>query len=247
MFSIFKSKPKEPVKLCFATDIHCHVLPGIDDGSPDVKTSADLVERMQAWGIERVLASPHVTQGTFENTLGTITPAIEALRGELAARGCGIALGHSAEYRIDALLASRIEADDLMPYPNKFLLIENSFIQEPLNLEQLVFDLQLKGYQPILAHPERYNYYYSKRDRYEHLHDIGLMFQINLLSLAGAYKGPERKIALDLIKRRLVDFAGTDLHRHRHADAIDAYLRTRDAASDMDALAPLLHNDTAFT
>ena len=73
------------------------------------------------------------------------------------------------------------------------------------------------------------------------------MFQINLLSLAGAYKGPERKIALDLIKRRLVDFIGTDLHRHRHADAIDAYLRTRDAASDMDALAPLLHNDTAFT
>lgn len=246
MFSIFKRKPKEPVKLCFATDIHCHIIPGVDDGSPDAVRSADLVERMQSWGIERIIASPHVTLGTFENTPETIAPAIAALRAELAARGNSIRLEHSAEYRIDALLAAHIEQGNLMPYPNKYLLIENSFIREPLNLDRLVYDLQLKGYQPVLAHPERYSYYYTRRDRYEQLHRNGLMFQINLLSLAGAYKGAEAKIARQLIKNGLVDFVGTDLHRRSHADAIDAYLRTGDAAADMDALAPLLRNDSAF-
>ena len=68
MFNIFQKKRKEPLKLPFKTDIHCHLVPGVDDGSPDAATSAELIERMQRWGIERIIASPHVTQYTFENT-----------------------------------------------------------------------------------------------------------------------------------------------------------------------------------
>lgn len=247
MFKIFKSKPKEPAQLCFRTDIHCHVVPGVDDGSPDATTSADLIERMQRWGIERIFASPHVTQYTFENTPATIAPAMAELRAELERRGNNIFLDHGAEYRIDDLFSSLLNSGEkLMHLPDKYLLIENSFMQEPWNLDQLVFDLQVKGYRPILAHPERYLYYSPKKKRYSDLHNAGLMFQINLLSLAGAYGKQERKLAEYLIAQGMVDFIGTDLHRSSHADAIDSYLLTSDAQAHMKDLSAQVLNDKAF-
>lgn len=245
MFNLF-SKPKTPARLCFATDIHCHVVPGVDDGAPDPTTSADLIENMQRWGISRIIASPHVTQNTFENDRSSIEPAMEELKKELAARGNGIQIGHSAEYRIDELFMARLESGDIMPLPGRHILIENSFMQEPWNLDQLIFDLQVKGYHPILAHPERYSYYYNRKKRYTDLHNAGLMFQINLLSLAGAYGKAERKIAEYLIGQNLVDFIGTDLHRASHVRAIDSYLVTKEAHRDMDTLAGMVRNDTAF-
>ena len=248
MFNIFRSKSKEPAELCFHTDIHCHIVPGVDDGSPDAKTSADLIERMQKWGISRIYASPHVTQYSFENTPATIEPAMAKLQEELDRRGNAIAVGHSAEYRIDDILYDLVEhRQPLMTLPNNYLLIENSFMQEPGNLQQLAFDLQVKGYRPVLVHPERYSYYYNKKSRYAELHNAGLLFQINLLSLAKAYGKPECKMAEYLISQGFVDFIGTDLHNHAHADAIDSYLRTADARAHMADLTPRVLNDTAFT
>lgn len=246
MFNIFKRKAKEPAELCFRTDIHCHIVPGIDDGSPDAATSADIIERMQAWGINRILASPHVTMVTFENDHSTIDPALASLHEELQRRGNGIEVLNHAEYRIDDLFSRRLESGDIMPMPGNYLLIENSFMQEPWNLDNLVFDLQVKGYIPILAHPERYPYYYNKKDRFKELHNAGLNFQINLLSLAEAYGKAEKKVAEMLIKEGLVDFVGTDIHRLSHADRIDAYLTTSDAHAHMADLAATVMNDKAF-
>lgn len=244
MFNIFKSKSKEPATLCFSTDIHCHVIPGIDDGAPNASTAADLIERMQSWGISRIIASPHVTQTTFENSSATIEPALDRLKTELKTRGIDIEISHSAEYRLDSLFAERLRNNELMLLPNDHILIENSFLQEPWDLDQIVFDLQVKGLVPILAHPERYSYYYPRRNRYEELHKSGLNFQINLLSLAGAYGEMEKKTAEYLISKGFVDFIGTDLHNYRHADAIDAYLLTKDARRHMETLAPVIKNET---
>lgn len=247
MFNFFRSKPKEPAQLCFKTDIHCHVVPGVDDGSPDAGTSVDLIERMQRWGIERIFASPHVTQYTFENSPATIEPAMEELRAELKRRGNNIFIDHGAEYRIDDLFNNILTSGQtLMHLPDKYLLIENSFMQESWHLDELVFDLLVKGYRPILAHPERYLYYANKKKRYEELHNAGLLFQINLLSLAGAYGKSETKLAEYLIKQGFVDFIGTDLHKASHADRIDEYLTTSAAHSHMADLAPMVLNDKAF-
>lgn len=243
MFNFF-SKPLPAATLCFSTDIHCHVIPGIDDGAQSAESAADLIENMQRWGIGRIIASPHVTQGIFENDRTTIEPALAALKSELAARGNGIDVSHSAEYRIDQLLLDRLDAGDMMPLPNGYMLIENSFMQEPWNLDQLIFDLQVRGYKPILAHPERYSYYYNRKARYADLHGKGLAFQINLLSLAGAYGKYEAKMARYLIDAGLVDFIGTDLHRRSHVDAIDAYLTTKEAHTDMERLSGVVLNDT---
>lgn len=237
MFSIFK-KRTEKANLCFATDIHCHIIPGIDDGSPDVNTSVELIERMKGWGINRIIASPHVTQDTFENTPETITSAFTALKTELEARNIDVALSHSAEYRIDEFFLSQLECGKIVPLPGNYLLVENPFFQEPWNIDQLLFDLKVKGYKPILAHPERYFYYYgNKRARYDELHNVGTLFQVNLLSLAGYYGKDEKVIAEYLVEKGYVDFIGSDLHRHVHADAIDAYL----ASKDYRKIAPKLH------
>lgn len=240
----FLFKKTEPQPLFFSTDIHCHILPGIDDGSPDVDTSVNLIERMQKWGLKRIFASPHVTFGTYANDLGTVTPALESLTGALTAKGNDLQLSHWAEYRIDELLAERLkDPQTMMTMPGGRLLIENSFFQEPWNLEQLVFDLQVKGYRPILAHPERYAYYYNNRSRYRALHDAGLAFQVNVLSLAGNYGHAEKKMAEYLIEQGYVDYLGTDLHRASHADCIDRYLSSRDYLKHRRALEASLKND----
>lgn len=246
MFNLFKSKPVEAATLCFHTDIHCHLAPGIDDGSDDASLSADMIERMQKMGIERIFVSPHITNVTYMNTEATIAEAMEKLRAELAGRGNNIAISSHAEHRIDELFASMFRKKTLQQLPGGFLLIENSFLQEPWNLDQTVFDLQVAGYRPILAHPERYDYYYRNRERYEALHNAGLLFQINLLSLAGSYGKDERRIAEWLMANDLVDFVGTDIHKMRHVEEIEKYLCTKEAHRDMEALSGRLLNDTAF-
>lgn len=246
MFNFFSKKSKTPAELCFGTDIHCHIVPGVDDGAPDPETAADIIEGMQSFGIRRIIASPHVTQVTFENDESTIEPALALLHAELDRRGNNIGVSHSAEYRIDELFHNRLENNELMLLPNNHILIENSFIQEPWNLDNLIFDLQVKGLVPVLAHPERYAYYYTQKNRYRTLHDAGLNLQINLLSLAGAYGPAERSIAEYLIKQGLVDFIGTDIHRRSHVEKIKQYLLTKDARNDMEALSKLVKNDSAF-
>lgn len=238
MFNFLK-KSKEPQKLCVTTDIHCHVVPGIDDGSPDATTSADLIERMQTWGIKRIIASPHVTEASFENTPEIMDSALAELKEELARRGNNIDISHSAEYRIDDYFFRQVEGETLCPMSGNFLLIENSFIQEPWDLDRIVFDLKIKGFKPILAHPERYFYYAEgHRDRYVKLHSNGLMFQINLLSLSGYYGKAEKNTAEYLLENGMVDFIGTDLHNHKHADSIDAYLASRDYQRHLRFLFP---------
>ena len=245
MFNIFH-KSRQPEKLFFHTDIHCHVLPGIDDGSPDTETSVRLIGHMEEMGINRIIASPHVTFGTFENTPETTAEALARLKPALAEAGVNVDVSNSAEYRIDDLLMKHIEQGILMPYPGNHLLVENSFIQEPWNLDQFLFDLQIKGYTPILAHPERYPYYYGRKERYKQLHDAGINFQINVLSLAGNYGKDEKRIAEWLIEKEYVDFIGTDLHRQRHVDVIDAYLRSKEYKKHRQALENLVRNDFSF-
>ncbi len=243
MFNIF-SKRRDPQRLFFTTDIHCHILPGIDDGSPDAATSVELVERMRRWGITRIFASPHVAYGSFPNTPDTIAASLAELKETLAGGNNDIFISNSAENRIDDLLMHNLDNDTILTLPGKRILIENSFMQEPWNLDRLIFDLQVKGYSPILVHPERYSYYYTKKDRYEALHSAGAAFQINLLSLAGYYGRDEKRFAEYLIDRGLVDYIGTDLHRHAHADSIDRYLASKDYLHHRDKLQGRIGNDS---
>lgn len=244
MFGLF-SKKNRPIPIWFKTDIHNHVLPGIDDGSPDVETSISLIKGLNELGVERFIASPHVAAVEFPNTPETVSEAYKTLQEALKQEDVDIEVGHSAEYRIDEELPEIIEGKRLMPYPGDYVLIENQWLQEPWNLEEVIFDLQVKGYQPIFAHPERFLYYISNPRRLDELHDK-IPFQINLLSLAGYYGKNIQKMAESLLKKGYVDYLGTDTHSQRHIDYLRSYLSTNTALKHRELSLPNLKNDKSF-
>ena len=244
MLGLFKKK-SQPIPIWFKTDIHNHVLPGIDDGSPDVETSIALIEGLHRLGVDRIISSPHVAAVEFPNTPETLGAAYDELKKALAEASITGPVSHSAEYRIDEELSGIIEAGNLKPYPEDYLLIENQWLQEPWNLDEIIFQLQLKGYQPILAHPERFTYYHRDPGRLDDLH-AKLPFQINLLSLAGFYGKPVQKAAESLVKKGYCDFLGTDTHNLKHLEYLRAYLRTSEARRHRDMTLPTLKNDKIF-
>lgn len=238
----FFFKPKAPQKLPFATDIHCHVVPGVDDGSPDAETSVELLSHMADWGFERIFASPHSTADHFENTPQTIAEPFTRLKEAAAGAGLQLGLEHHFEYRVDQFFIEQLKNDNIKPLPDDFILIENGFDQEPWGLENIIFELLSKGYRPVMAHPERYRYYRHNISRYAELHDKGLLFQINLLSLAGHYKGGERDVALRLLKQGMVSFIGTDVHHMGHVESIERYMQSSAFGKDIKLFDNLLND-----
>lgn len=239
----FLFRHKKP-ELPFKTDIHCHIIPGVDDGSPDAETSAALLTQMRELGFQRVFASPHVTQDTFENTPETLAGPTEELRSEIQRQGLDIELHRHAEYRLDDFFLRQLKAGNLTPMPGEYLLVENSFSQEPYDMDTVIFDLKMEGFNPILAHPERYIYYAKGNpQRYRDLHDSGLMFQINLLSLAGRYGRTIRSVALELLENGMVDFIGTDIHRESHVKLLQEYLQSRNFRHDLKLMTNLKNDE----
>lgn len=241
----FFSKKSEPIPLWFKTDIHCHVLPGIDDGATDVSDSIELIKGLAELGIERIIASPHIAAIEFPNNAETLGAAFKELQDALKAEGIDIPVSHSAEYRIDEELPDIISGNRLIPYPGDYVLIENQWIQEPWNLEQVIFDLQIKGYQPIFAHPERFAYYHEKPERLDALHDK-IPFQVNVLSLAGYYGKNIQKAAENILRKGQCDYLGTDTHAVRHLESLREYLSSKTAVKHRDLTARTLKNDRSF-
>ena len=227
MFNLFHRK-KNKVRLPYHTDVHSHILPGVDHGSQDVQQSLEMLRAELEMGIDRVICTSHVTAETFENTSKSLTEAGKVLQKAIEEAELPIEIQVSAEYRIDEYWSKLYAAGDILPMPGGYLLLENSFQQELLELDELLFGVQLKGYRPILAHPERYSYYSRRRGRLEQLHNAGVKFQINILSLTGYFGAGARDTVLWLIKHGMVDFLGSDMHNVEHAYIIQDYLRTRD-------------------
>ncbi len=239
----FFFKRKQPA-LPVVTDIHSHIVPGVDDGSPDVEMSGLLMERMADMGFKRLFVSPHVTQDTFENTDETLAAPMKELEAERDRLGLDIELKRHAEYRLDDFFLSQRQQGLLNPMPGGYLLVENSFSAEPYNLDNILFELKMDGFNPILAHPERYMYYCKMNpDRYRELHESGVMFQINLLSLAGRYGRTVRATALEILKSGMADFIGTDIHRESHVKLIEEYLASHNFRHDLKFMKNLRNDE----
>ena len=244
LFNFFKRKEKpEPQKLFYTTDIHSHVLPGIDDGSPNTDVSIALLEAMKSWGIDSIVATPHIAEDSFENTPQSIKKAYDKLSVRMLDMAMDMNVKFSAEYRIDNRFRKMFEDDELIIMPNNYLLIENSFVQPPIDLKNIIYELQLKDLKPILAHPERYGYYQRKKEIYEELFESGCEFQINLLSLAGYYGDREKETALWLANKGYISFVGSDLHHFGHVEVINKFLRSKEYPSIAERVAPLIKNN----
>lgn len=245
MFSFFRKKEQTPARLPFTTDVHSHLLPGIDDGSPDVEHSLQLVEGLMELGLERTVCTPHVIQDIYRNNAETIAAALAELRQGVADKGWDFEIAASPEYRLDEFFVEQRDANLLIPFPKDYLLLENSFYQPYMGIEGMLFDLQCKGFRPIMAHPERYGYYHASKAVYERIHAQGCLFQLNLLSFAGYYGSAPKQIAHYLLEKGLVDFVGTDTHHAEHLDAIRVYLSSKEYARIATKLSQL-RNDSLY-
>ncbi len=229
MFSLFRNKQsKEPGNNYFpiTTDIHSHILPGIDDGSPDVDTSISLIEGLMELGIKKSVATPHIISDMYRNDADSINNALNILQKELIKRKIKFEVSAAAEYMMDAYFFELIQnKSKLLTIHENIVLTEFSYATMPQSPEKMSFAIITEGYIPILAHPERYPYYYHDYKMFDHLKDLGFLLQVNLLSLTGYYGKDAAKAAIYMLKNDLVSYLGTDLHHERHMEAFKEAFR----------------------
>lgn len=216
-----KKKEEIPDLSWLQTDMHSHLLPGIDDGAPDIATSLELIRGLQSLGYKKLITTPHIFWELYPNTPAIIAESLASLRVALQTEGINIEIHAAAEYFIDEHFeAELINKSSLLPIIENKVLVEFSMISAPMDLQQVLFQMQIQSYQPIIAHPERYVYLNHRKDLFNELKEGGCLFQLNLLSLTGYYGKAVQELAEYLCKKEYYDFAGTDMHHDRHLQAL---------------------------
>jgi len=216
MFGIFKKKILFKDIWSGTPEMHCHVLPGIDDGAKNIQISEQLIEKYASLGCTKIIATPHTMGGIYNNTPESIKDAFKSINNTF-----GVTLSYSSEYMIDDNFEKLLKEEKLIPLLNKFLLVEMSFFQPPENLYEQLFQIGSKSFIPIIAHPERYSYYHGSYNTYDELKKRGCLLQLNALSLTKHYGDSIQKIAFKLLEDGLYDFIGTDTHRIDHLEKIE--------------------------
>ncbi|APG65022.1 histidinol phosphatase [Tenacibaculum todarodis] len=203
-------------------DIHSHLLPGIDDGAKNLEDSIELISKMSSYGINNFITTPHVLGDIYPNSTNTILQKLEEVRAELKKRNMNtISISVAAEYMLDNEFFTRLKNNDILTLKDNYILVEMSFFNEPFNLSDILFQIQLKGYRPVLAHPERYGFYHNNFEVFYKLKKAGFLFQLNLLSLTQHYGKSVQKIANKLIAENFYDFVGTDTHHENHLKLLE--------------------------
>jgi protein-tyrosine phosphatase len=206
------------------TDIHSHLIPGIDDGVKDLEESLAMISGMAMLGYRKLVTTPHIMGDFYRNTPEVILSGLEVVREEVRKAGIPVTIEAAAEYYLDEDFLRKIYEDKLLTIGGKYLLFEISYINVPDNLYNVIFEMNLRGYKPLMAHPERYPFWFNKFEEYHKLKDAGVLFQLNLNSLCGYYGIASKKIAERMIDEQLIDFTGTDLHGQRHLEALQKSL-----------------------
>jgi tyrosine-protein phosphatase YwqE len=220
MFSFFKKSkvPLGPAPESYSflgVDMHSHILPGIDDGAPDVETSLDLVRGLMGLGYKKFIASPHVFGDFYPNTNATIDAALRTLREAIKLAGIDVEIDAVAEYYLDNYFLDKVLPHGLRTFADNQAVVEVSIAGWPRNFSDLLFSIQAEGYVPVLAHPERYEYESDLRP-FEKLREKGVLLQLNLLSTLGYYGKGVQAMAMRMMDARMYEYCGTDLHHARH-------------------------------
>ncbi len=239
----FLTKEKSPFQSFIQTDVHAHWLPGIDDGARNIQESLLLIENLVKIGYQQLIATPHVMSDYYPNQPADILAAFERVQQAVAEAQISVKLSFAAEYYLDEWLWAQLEQQQkLLSFGKNYVLFETAFGNAPPFLESAIRQMQLLGYQPVLAHPERYQYFWENEKRLFQLKDQGLLLQVNLNSLRGYYSLPAEKLALKLLEKGLIDFVGTDCHRMAHLEYLP---KLADKPRILEKLAKIkLLNDT---
>lgn len=247
-----KKKPKETysfVDIGLSADVHSHILPDVDDGSPDRNESLAILEELHRRGVRKVIFTPHVSRSMFPNqaadlqarftafTTGLPEPLKSEMRFYLA-----------SEYMVDEFFAA---GGDRLCWPDgKHILIEMSYYERSREIRDTIFNLQMDGFKPVLAHPERYVFYQKAFDKkrgvpeLQDFCDAGCQLQLNVMSLTGAYGETAMHIVRWLLDHDMYSFIGTDVHARRQIDHFGGFQLS---AAQMDKVRALArNNETIF-
>ena len=222
--------------------MHSHLIPGIDDGAPTMDHSIAMLNKFAQLGYRKVITTPHILGEVHPNTPEIILLGLEEVRKELQKLQINIEIEAAAEYYCDESLLPKIKAKNILSFGQNYVLMEFGMLSPSQYEGQALFDLQVAGYVPVLAHFERYPYYHGNFEKVEELRARNIKIQVNLGSLTGHYGPGVKKMAQELIKKGLVDFLGSDCHRMEHLLMIEKYLDAPiyDAIEKLQLLNPSL-------
>ncbi len=218
MFSFF-TKTKTSLHAPLNTDIHSHLLAGLDDGVKSLEEAERIVVDFLEMGYQQLIITPHIMNDMYRNEPPLIMAKLEELKQHLSNNKIKIHLQAAAEYYLDeALYTKVIKKEELLTFGEQYLLFETNFLSEPFQLKDFIFQASTQGYKLVLAHPERYGY--MTLGKAEDLRNRGVLFQLNMLSIIGFYSKPIQKIAHQLIEKGWVDFLGSDCHNPMQASVL---------------------------
>lgn len=214
-----KTTPAPPI----TTDLHSHLLAGIDDGVQTLEQAEEIILYFQRLGYNRFITSPHVMSDAYRNSSEGILAKLAELRQHLQQKNINVTVDAAAEYYLDETVMGMLETSKpILTFGAKYLLFETNFLTEPLNLKEFIFLATSKGYKPVLAHPERYLYLQQHWDKVEDLRDRGVLFQVNISSVTGYYSKGAQVTAHKLIDNGWLHFLGSDCHNLQHVKLVEA-------------------------
>lgn len=201
------------------TEIHSHLIPGIDDGSPDMETSLTLLKELESLGYKKIITTPHVKTEFFQNDVTRLDDLCSSLQRAAKFEGIKLEIEVGAEHLLDDGVTQRLKDGLFKTFGDNYLLVEIPFVSPPFGLDSYIFELQLAGYKLILAHPERYLYWYNDFNQFVRLKDSGVLFQVNIMSLGNYFGKDVLSLAKKLIDNNMVELLGTDTHAIKHIEA----------------------------
>lgn len=238
MLSLFKSKPvlKDLISENYV-DIHSHLLPGIDDGAQTFEDTLRLTQALESFGMTQCITTPHIIEHVWDNTTENITEKEAVAIMELRKHHITLPFRAAAEYMMDDHFVSLFQSGNLLTLKNNYVLVEMSYINPPIQLYAILFDLQVAGYIPVLAHPERYLFYHHNWEEYNKLKRAGCLFQLNLLAVVGYYGDVVTKIAEKLLQNGMYSFVGSDAHHDNHIAGFNRKVKLKDLAPLKETIA----------
>jgi protein-tyrosine phosphatase len=210
--SLFRKK-KNFKGLLTTIDLHSHLLPGIDDGVQSIEESLEVIKGFINLGYSKLITTPHIMHDFYKNDADIILTKLAEVRRAIGEASLEIEIEAAAEYYLDEYFIEQINSDSkLLTFGDNYVLFELSFMTKPLTIKKAVFNMQTKGYKPVLAHAERYLYYHDSIKDLQELSNNGVLLQLNLLSLSGYYSKYVKKMSNKLIEQKMISFIGSDCH-----------------------------------
>ena len=225
MFTFLRKKKPENF---LHTDIHSHLLAGIDDGVKTWEDSLEILRSLKEVGIDKVITTPHIISDYYPNTPKIIRHKLSELKEEVIKSGIDIEIEAAAEYMIDEGFMELLDGTErLLTIGDAFVLVETPFINKPLFLDEVFFKMKSLGYQPVLAHPERYLYLQEDYSLIQNIINSQVLLQINMGSLVGYYSHGAKRLGEYLITHKHVHFLGSDIHNAKHLEAYKKALSSK--------------------